>query len=178
MTRAWTATLSAGNFFAPSRRFVPSFQMNNIPVRTAVPATGTTGTSAAAGTPITVVIPSLTASVASYNQTWFGLYGGREWYLWGNAACDNPHCSWRVGLDVGGRWASEKVDFDEIRHRTGVAGAVAVAGYSEVVVPYQCAIYTFGLRLQYDYIFTDILQSQNVNDLQLFTIMGTVGLRF
>jgi hypothetical protein len=209
MTRAWTATLGVGNFNADSRHFVPSFQMNNIPVHTVIPpsttgtpgstsstgtagsttsgtttptsgTTGTTTTSSTtgAGTPIIVVVPSLTASVASYNQTWFSVYGGRECYLWGNAECSNQQCSLRAGVEVGGRWATEKVDFNEIRHRTGTAGGVSIAGYTELVVPCQCVIYTFGLRTQYDYIFTDILQSQNVNDLQLFNLLVTVGLRF
>jgi hypothetical protein len=168
--------------------------MNNIPIKTTVPvgatstaalsqlaaATGASPSSLAAlaGQPLTVTLPSLTASVAAYNQTWLSLYGGREWYLRGNADCSNPCWSWRVGLDVGGRWATEKVSFNEIKHRTGVAGGVSVAGYSEVVLPCQCVIYTFGLRTQYDYIFTHILQSQNVNDLQVFTLMITAGLRF
>jgi hypothetical protein len=190
MDKAWTFTLGVGDMWANSRHVVPSFTLLNVPVHVAVPAAGTPlppGTppqlaalvgQVAAGTPITITLPSLTASVASYNQTWLSLYGGREWYLRGCADCSRQEWSWRVGIDVGGRWATEKVDFNEIRHHTGIAGGVSMAGYSEVEIPYQCIIYSFGMRLQYDYLFTHILQSQNATDLQTFDLLFTAGLRF
>jgi hypothetical protein len=198
--RALTATLSVGNVFYPSRHDVPAFTLFRVPVKTVLPSNATSSPQAAAtlasvaaqngisasqaatlaatGTPISVTVPSLTASVASYNQTWFGFSGGYEWYLWGSADCSRKECNWRVGFEVGGQYASEKVDFNEIRHHTGTAGGVVLAMYSEVEVPWQCTIFNFGLRTQYDYIFTDILQQQNSNDLQSFNLLITAGLRF
>jgi hypothetical protein len=188
--RAWTATLAVGNLNAPSRHDVPSFTLNNVSVKTAVPAPNTPQAATAspqlaaligqvaAGTPVTITDPSVAASVASYNQTWLALYGGRAWYLVGNADCSRKACNWRIGFDVGGRWATEKVDFNEIEHHTGTAGGVSVAGYSDLEVPFQCAIFYAGLRTQYDYIWTDILQRQNSSNLQTFDLLFTVGVRF
>jgi hypothetical protein len=185
--RAWTASIGIGNLFAPGRHDVPAFTLNNVNVRTAVPPPGTPVASptlqalegqVAAGTPVTVTVPSVNASVASYNQTWLALYGGRAWYLRGNGSCSRQGCSWRIGFDVGGRWATEKVDFNEIRHLTGTAGGLSLAAYSDVEIPFQCVILFAGMRTQYDYIWTDILQRQNSSDLQTFDLLFTVGVRF
>jgi hypothetical protein len=188
--RAWAVTLAVGNLNAPSRHDVPSFTLTNVKVKTAVPAANSPQAALAGpqvqaligqvapGTPVTVVVPSLNASLAQYNQTWMSLYGGRVWYLWGSADCSRKTCNWRIGFDVGGRWATEKADFNEIPHLTGTAGGVSVAGYSDFEIPYQCAIFYAGIRTQYDYIWTDILQRQNSSNLQTFDLLFTVGVRF
>jgi hypothetical protein len=179
-----------GNLNAPSRHDVPSFTLLNVPVRTVVPAANTPQAATASpqlqaligqvapGTPVTITVPSVAASVASYDQTWLSLYGGRVWYLLGSADCSRKACNWRIGFDVGGRWATEKVDFNEIRHLTGTAGGLSLAGYSDFEVPCQCAIFYAGIRTQYDYIWTDILQRQKSSNLQTFDLLFTVGLRF
>jgi hypothetical protein len=81
-------------------------------------------------------------------------------------------------VDVGGRWATEKVEFNEFQHHTGTAGAVSISGYSDFEYPCQCAIFTAGMRLEYDYIFTDILQRQNDSSLETFSLLFSVGVRF
>jgi hypothetical protein len=65
-------------------------------------------------------------SVRTLNRTFANASFGREWYLW-NCAANCPSCgrmndgpNWRIGIDGGGRWGTEKMEFHEIKHRTEV----------------------------------------------------------
>src|SRR5262249_59921218 len=60
---------------------------------------------------------------------------------------------------------SAKMDLREIKHRTDVVGGFFLSAHSDVEIPCGCCIFQAGVRLAYDYIWTDILQSRN-DDLQ------------
>ena len=126
----------------------------------------------------TSTIPSVPVSVASLNRTFFNLAGGKEWYLSGTA---DPHANasiFKVGVDGGGRWGSEKIELNELTHRTDVTGGVFAAVHADYEVP--CGAWQFmaGLRAEWAYTWSDILQHQNRTDNQDLNLMLTAGVRF
>jgi hypothetical protein len=128
-------------------------------------------------TGITAVVPQLAASVASFNQTFFNVAIGHEWYLLGCADCGD-HVNWRVGADIGGRYGSGKVEYNEIQHHTDVLGGVFVALHTDVEIPWHCAVFLAGIRTEWGYTWDDILQRQNPSDFQSFQLLFNLGARF
>jgi hypothetical protein len=200
LQRAWTISLSVSNVFTPGRDNVPTFTLFNIPVKTSAGAlqaaqqaaqnaangttssTNTSSANAAAqtqanSTPVTLTVPQINASVASFNQTFVNAAFGREWYVVGCADCGD-HWNWRVGADFGGRYGSAKLELNELSHRTDTIGGMFVAGHTDLEIPCRCAIVQAGLRAEYGYTWTDILQSQNPGDFQSFSLLFTLGARF
>jgi hypothetical protein len=94
----------------------------------------------------------------------------------GNASCDTT--SWRVGFDAGGRWGTARLETHQLKHRSDVIGSAFFAAHSDVEVPCGCCIFYYGLRLEYDYTWSDILQLQNKSDLQDLNLLVTTGVRF
>jgi hypothetical protein len=200
---AWTVSLGVSNIYSQGQANPPTVTLNNVKVGIGIP-TGQSASTAqsqaaqavqALGLPpsvasqltsniqtttgVVLVLPAVNASVADYNQTFVNLAGGRMWYLRGSADCSNQGCSWRVGCEGGGRWGTAKADFNEIRHRTDVIGGLFTAVYSDVEYPWHsCAVLQAGLRVEYQYIWGDILQDQNTSDYQSVILMITAGLRF
>ncbi|HYV38573.1 MAG TPA: hypothetical protein VE988_23010 [Gemmataceae bacterium] len=119
-------------------------------------------------------VPGVT--VRDYNRTFFDVGGGREYYLCGSAGCGAP--TWRVGCDTGGRWGSANIDFNEIRHRSDVIGGVWLAAHSDIEIPCGCCMIQGGLRVEYAYTWSDILQIQNKSDVQDVNILFNLGIRF
>lgn len=113
-------------------------------------------------------------SVASYNRTYVNLAIGREWYLFG--AANTPENSWRVGVDGGGRWGSASIRLHEIQHRTDVIGAVFASFYTDYAIPVGACTILTGVRGEWDYTWSDILQG--ANDLMSINALFTVGLLF
>lgn len=115
------------------------------------------------------------------NQTFVGLGGGREWYIFGGAANtrDNPHPGlWRIGIDGGGRWGTAKLDTFEIRHRTDTLGAAYFSLHSDVDIPCGCCVFQVGFRYEWDYVWSDILQIQNKSDVIVSNFLFNIGLRY
>jgi len=113
-------------------------------------------------------------SVASYNRTYVNLAIGHEWYLFG--AANTPDNRWRVGVDSGGRWGSASVRLREIQHRTDVIGAVFASFYTDYAIPVGACTILTGVRGEWDYTWSDILQG--ANDLMSINALFTVGLLF
>jgi hypothetical protein len=159
---AWTVDLGLSNFhnFSDHKR---TATLLNVPVQT---ANGQT------------VVPQLVVTPAAYNRTFANLAVGREWYLAGTADSCVNQSNWRVGVDLGGRWGSGKLDLDEIRHRVDVIGGIFIGLYSDVEVPCGNVIFHAGLRTEWAYTWSDILQRQNDADVQEINLMLTVGVRF
>jgi hypothetical protein len=136
------------------------------------------------GIPLTIFLqtpngPTLTntsATLEALNRTFLDVGGGYEWYLWGSAGCHQK--SWRIGCDTGGRWGSEKADFNEITHRTDVIGGVWGAVHTDLEIPCGCCLFQAGFRVEYGYIWSDIMQIQNKSDTQDLNILFSVGVRF
>jgi hypothetical protein len=110
------------------------------------------------------------------NQTYLNLSIGQEHYLWGSASCEEARC--RVGWDLGGRYGSCRYDLIGERHRTDTVGGFFVAAHSDLEVPLGCCIAQVGGRVEYGYVWSDVLQSQNYADYQSLNILLTAGLRY
>jgi len=126
-------------------------------------------------------VPSVQVTPRNLNQTFVGLGGGREWYLFGGAANtrNTPHPAlWRIGIDGGGRWGTSKLDVFEIRHRTDTLGAAYWSVHSDVDIPCGCCVFQVGFRYEFDYVWSDILQIQNKSDVIVNNFLFNVGLRY
>jgi hypothetical protein len=142
------------------------------------------------GIPLTILVPSATAggapsqirfgtdvpavTVRNLNRTFANLGGGREWYLFGAAGADCP--TWRVGFDIGGRWGSASVEFHELRHRTEVNEGIWVALHTDAEIPCGCCTFFAGLRMEWDYTWSDILQTSS--DLTGINVLANLGVRY
>src|SRR5262249_15259775 len=119
------------------------------------------------------VVPSIDVTFRRYNRTFVSAAFGREWYLWDPA--NSCGWMWRAGLDAGPRYGSNKVEMNELPHRTKVFGGVFVAVHSDVEWPCGACIYQAGIRVEYSFTASEILQDQNdadVHDIMLMFILG------
>src|SRR5262249_33967463 len=123
-----------------------------------------------------VRVPLVRVTVRNLNRTFANLGFGREWYLAGTGHGGGP--SWRVGFDAGGRWGSENLNTHELPHRTDAMGGAWASLHSDVEIPYGAFVFQGGIRAEWDYSWSDILQIQNNSDLQDLNLMFTAGIRF
>jgi hypothetical protein len=123
-----------------------------------------------------VVIGGQIATVREYNRTFVGLGGGREWYLLGTGLDDGP--TWRVGLDMGGRYGSGCADFTDVKHKSDVIGGVYAGAQSDVEWPMRCApcVLILGLRGEWAYTWSDVLEMQS--DVQDINVLVHIGVRY
>jgi hypothetical protein len=165
-------------FAASATAFPPqaSFAIGNfVPHATPTITTVTPTSGPSAGT----AIPVFTApgvSIHFLNRTFVNLGFGREYYLLGSA--HDCGTRWRVGADVGGRWGSAKLGLNEIRHRTGVLEGVFASVHTDLEWPCCSVVFVAGLRAEWSYTFSEILQEQNNADVQEINLMVTAGVRF
>jgi hypothetical protein len=170
--KAWTVSLSVSNMFNATGPNTPTVTLNNVKVKTAQAVNGTV-------TQGTIVVPQQPATLATYNQTFLNFGLGREWYLLGTADPGQMNSwNWRVGCDGGGRWGTAKGTFNEISHLTDTVGGMYAAIHTDVEYPCNCITLQGGIRLEYNYIWDDILQSQNPSDYQSLNLLFQVGLRY
>jgi hypothetical protein len=120
------------------------------------------------------VLTDVAVTVRSFNRTLVGLGFGKEWYLW--EAANAPGRKWRAGVDAGGRWGSASMQFPEIRHRTDTITGVYAAAHTDFEVPYGRCFLSWGLRCEWAYTWSDILQMQS--DVQEINVLATFGVRF
>jgi hypothetical protein len=134
----------------------------------------------AAGTPQQVFfgrdpgVPPVT--LQSINRTFFDVGFGREWYLWGAVNCHGP--SWRVGIDGGARYGSERATFHEITHRTDTIAGAWAAAHTDLEIPCGSCVLEVGFRIEWGYTWSDILQIQNNSDNQDLNFLFNIGIRF
>jgi hypothetical protein len=121
--------------------------------------------------------PQINVTPEGLNRTYFDYGVGREWYILGSQRCDAA-VNWRIGADVGGRWGTAKMIFDQLNHRTGILEGVYTAIHSDVLIPWHCYTLTAGARLEWDYTWDHILQGQNNADLSGFNLLFTAGIMF
>lgn len=172
-TAAWTGTMSVSNIFARTGNANQPVTLYRVPVHTAPPTPS--------AFPITEIvnIPNLDVTVSSLNMTFVNLGFGREWWLCGSAYPGaQKGWNWRTGIDGGGRWGSAEVQFNEIQHHTGVVGGMYIALDSDIEHPFRCGIAFAGTRLEYNYIWTHLLQDQNNGNFSSLNILFQVGVRF
>jgi len=112
-----------------------------------------------------------TFSIQNSNRTLVGLGLGRDWYLGQPAHADS--CKWRFGVDGGGRWGSHRVNFSEFGHVTDVIGSVYAGAHGDVEYPWRNWVFHTGVRLEWAYTWSDILQqTSDVQDISIFLTMG------
>jgi hypothetical protein len=159
--RAWTADLSISDVSnqATDKRSV--FRLFNL--------TQPTGGAA---------IPETDVRIRNLNRTYANVSGGREWYLQGSADCARTDRTWRVGVDLGGRYGTEKLNVTNFTHLTDVNAGLFVAVHSDVEIPMGSCIFIGGVRGEYGYTWSDILQRQNNSDVQDINLLATLGVRF
>jgi hypothetical protein len=163
---AWTADVGIGNVYNRVGDRSHKFQLHNVGPNQLLVINGIT---------IGNHDPIVTGS--DLNRTFVNLAGGREWYLWGSAEQDG-YANWRMGVDVGGRYGTEKLDLNETRHLTDTIGALFVAAHTDLEIPWGQVLLELGLRVEYGYTWTDILQRQNIADVQDLNLLFTAGMRF
>ncbi len=127
-------------------------------------------------------LPSASVTLKSLNRTYANLGFGHDWYLWGPAHVEGishgelPNV--RVGVEGGGRYGTEMLRVNELRHLTDTIGGLYVALYADYEHPWHCCVFTAGLRVEYGYTWDDILQHQNPSDVQDINLLVTAGVRF
>jgi hypothetical protein len=183
VTKAWNVSLSVSNFLNYESNPKPVATLFNFPVKTVVDSSGRTPApgSLQAVTPVVRAVPEVSASVGMFNQTFVNLGIGREWYILGTAdlGAQTGGWVWRVGADAGGRYGSAIVRFeDTIAHHTDVVGGMYGAIHTDAEHPWRCGMIQLGVRLEYNYIWNDILQTQNYSDFQSINLLGQIGVRF
>jgi hypothetical protein len=164
MDAAWTVDLGIGHINNSAWNKTTQFTLTNIPTTS---ASGITGT-----------LPSLEVSVSALNRTYVNLGGGREWYVLGSPDEKEQTTLWRFGVDGGGRYGSAKLDLNEIKHRTDTFGGVYFGLYTDLEIPCCACMIEIGLRGEWAYTWTDLLQTQNNGDLQDLNLMFTIGIRY
>lgn len=160
---AWTVSISGENV-----RYNRSSQSVMVP-------RNFYGTPPGPGIPPSVSTTNVT--IAGLNRTFANLGLGREWYLVGSAK-ECQAWSWNVGAEITGKWGSDDMSFSEIPHVTKDCGGLAGSVYSNVEVPYGGAFFTAGIRLEFDTIYSDILQSQNNSNVEDINLTVQLGIRF
>ncbi len=159
--QAWTFELGLGNAYDRVGDRTKSYQLFNI-----VSTTSPTG------------VANVTVTGSDLNRDYAFAAIGHEWYLWGSAEQDGCTGNWRIGMDVGGQYGSEKLDLNEIEHRTNIIEGAYVAVHSDVEVPFGQCLFQAGIRAEYGYTWSNILQTQNNANLQEITVQLSAGLRF
>lgn len=174
VNKAWTVSLSVSNIFARTGNDNQSFTLFRVPVKTTVQLPGST-----TPLPVTVTVPQLTASVSSINLTFANVGFGREWWLLGSADPGQQNgLNWRVGVDGGGRWGSGMVQFNEITHHDDVVGGMFCALHTDLEYPWRCGILFGGIRYEYNFIWTSLIQDQNNGTYQSMNLLFQLGARF
>ena len=172
-TAAWVGTMSISNIFARTGDENQTVILDNVVVH--VPNATPGGIQVGA----TKTIPQFPVTVSSLNMTFVNLGFGRERWLHGSADPGQQRCwNWRAGWDVGGRWGSAKVNFDQIQHHTDIVGGMYAALHSDVEWPFRCGIGVAGVRLEYNYIWTSLLQDQNNGNFSSLNYLLQLGVRF
>jgi hypothetical protein len=123
-------------------------------------------------------------SVRALNRTFVNLGIGRECYIW-NPAANCPSCgrmadgpTWRVGIEGGGRWGSEKMEFQEIQHRTEVIEGLYAAISTDLEVPCGGWVFVVGARIEYDHTWMHQILQGAPENLQEINGLVTLGLRY
>jgi hypothetical protein len=118
-------------------------------------------------------LPNL-ATIRGLNRTTVNVGLGRAWYLW--APADSVNGNLRVAWDGGGRYGSARGDFFEITHETDVIGGLYTGIQADWEWPCQNFTFQLGVRLEYGYTWSDMLQRKS--DVQDVNLLFQAGVRF
>ena len=166
--QAWVVDLGVSNTHYNSNNLEQNIQLFNLPY---LDRSGEFGI----GVNRSITL-NPTVGIISLNTTFVNLSGGKEYYLRGDAF--NKDNSWRIGGDVGGRYGSAKTEFVGFPNLKDTVGAVFLSIHSDLQIPFGKVNLIAGLRLEWDYIWSDILQSQNNSDLSNISLLYNGGIQF
>ena len=121
------------------------------------------------GTPTTPAV-----RIRSTSRTYANLGVGKDYY-WRTSA-DDPGRLFRVGWQVGGRYGALSQEYNILKHRTDVIGGVFGGLHGEMEIPSQWGMFQMGVRCEYGYTWSDILQ--RASDIQEINVLLTLGLRY
>jgi hypothetical protein len=124
------------------------------------------------------IVPSVDVTVKGLNRTYASVGLGKEWYVWGSAESDGKNPVWRVGADCGGRYGTEKLEVNELPHRTDTIAMAYVAAHTDLEIPFGPGFFQVGVRTEWSYCWSDVLQRQNNSDIQDVNLLFTVGYRY
>lgn len=168
-TQAWVIDLGISNTHYNSNNRNPAVSLFNLPY---LDRSGQFGI----GVNRSITIPAVDVGIISLNTTFVNLSGGKEYYLRGDAF--NKDNSWRIGGDVGGRYGSGKTEFVGFPNLKDTIGAVFLSLHSDLQIPFGKVNLIAGIRLEWDYIWNGVLQSQNNSDLSNISLLYNGGIQF
>lgn len=132
-----------------------------------------TSTSAARVNYGTGGIPPLT--LHEINRTWANFGLGKQWWLTNPANAAGTR--WRWGIDGGGRYGTENVEFHEISHHSMINSGLYCAVHTDLEFPCGCCTFVTGLRAEYAYTWSSLLHEFDA-DVQDFNILLNFGVRY
>ncbi|MGF1581455.1 MAG: hypothetical protein ACFCD0_19185 [Gemmataceae bacterium] len=104
-------------------------------------------------------------TIRGLTRTFLNIGGGKMWYF--GAPSGTYGRSWRIGVDGGGRYGTGNAQFFELRDRDDVMGGIYVGAQADMFAPCGgCCLFTCGIRTEWSYTWTDILQVHNNADTQ------------
>lgn len=168
-TKAWVIDLGVSNTHYNSNNRNPAVSLFNLPY---LDRSGQFGI----GVNRAITIPAIDVGIISLNTTFVNLSGGKEYYLRGDAF--NKDNSWRIGGDIGGRYGSGKTEFVGFPNLKDTIGAVFLSIHSDLQIPFGKVNLISGIRLEWDYIWNGVLQSQNNSDLSNISLLYNGGIQF
>ena len=115
-------------------------------------------------------------SIRNLNRTYVNAAFGRDWYF--TKPPDAWIHRWRIGLSAGGRLGTEKLKLNETTHRTDVISGLFAVLSADAEIPCGCCTFLAGMRVEYGYTWSDVLQHQNDSDIQDVNFLFTAGVRF
>lgn len=121
------------------------------------------------GTPTTPAI-----RIRETHRTYANLGIGRDYY-WRTSA-DDPGRLFRYGWQTGGRYGTLSQEYNIIKHRTDVIGGFFAGLHGEFEYPSRWGMLQLGVRCEYGYTWTDILQ--RASDIQEINTMFNIGVRY
>jgi hypothetical protein len=126
--------------------------------------------------PIETVAGPLDLQLRQFQRTCFNLGFGREVYLY---VWEGSGTALRWGVHVAGQLGTIKADWEEIEHSTDMLWAITLASNLDLEIPWGCATLYAGFRVEWNDIFeSDIVQTQNNNNLQSVNLLLSTGFRF
>ena len=123
-------------------------------------------------------------TISNLNRTYGNLSLGREWYLWGTAGncagCGNigDGTNWRAGVDLGGRYGTERLELHEIRHRTEVIEGLFAALHTDLEIPCGGWLFVVGARVEWGNTWMHQILQDLPENLQNIDVLVNFGVRY
>jgi hypothetical protein len=122
--------------------------------------------------------------IRGLHRTNFNIAIGRDWFAYGPATVGSANrVNWRYGGDIGFRWGTSHVDLvpqaneRNYLRRTGITDSIFFGGHVDREVNFGNWIFFNGLRMEYDYTWTNVIPDHN-GDIVSLNFLMYAGVRF